>query len=93
MGLGKVELSLRAFQDLLKSLSMFSELTWQIDVNTHGLNKMLAAVASQFVGVRTRTVPTMDEAIAFLKRIEPEFEHMVWTMPVLQPSIVEPTQQ
>jgi|GEM_PF-1082538 hypothetical protein len=79
--LGKVAVSLAGFQKMLKSVSMFSELAWTIDINTHALNKMLAAIASQFVGVRGRTVASLDDAIAFIKFIDPALQTAEWTIP------------
>ncbi|MBE2268894.1 MAG: hypothetical protein IAE80_11730 [Anaerolinea sp.] len=77
--LDKVELSLKAFQELLKSISMFNELGMQVDINNHALNKMLASFAGQFVKVRTRTVTTPAEAIALLKRTDPTLETVEWS--------------
>ncbi len=75
--LGKVGLSLKAFQDLLKSFSLFTELGWQVDINKPGLNSMLAAIASQFVHVRTKTVPSLLEAIEFLSTVAPDLSEML----------------
>lgn len=81
LALEKVELSLKAFQDLLKTVSLFGELGMQVDINQHMLNKMLAGFGGQFVRVRTRTVSTMAEAVTLLKKTDPTLEQLEWKIP------------
>lgn len=89
LDLEKVEISLLALQQLIKSISTFSELSWQIDINyPRALNTMLAAFASQFAGVRTRTMTALDDAVVFLKEIDPTLEIATWTLPAETRSIL-----
>ncbi len=83
LSLDKVELSLKAFQEMLKTISLFGELGMQVDINHNALNKMLASFAGQFVKVRTRTVTSMPEAVALLKRFDPTLENVSWEFPVV----------
>ncbi|MFN8531166.1 MAG: hypothetical protein U0670_21390 [Anaerolineae bacterium] len=79
LNLGKVELSLGAVQKLIRTLPSFKALSWQVDINRPGLNTMLAALGSQFAGVRTRTFATQTEAVAFLKSVDETLERAVWS--------------
>ncbi len=93
LGLTRVELSVRGLKDLVGSLSLFHELAWQVDVNRNTVNKMLASITTQIVGVRVRTVPTLEEAAIFLKTVNPALANMVWSLPdsTLPTSAKDPT--
>lgn len=78
LALEKVELSLKTFRTMLGAYQMVKELGWQIDVNTNALNKMFSNLGAQFARIRTRTYPTLEEAIAFLREIDPSLEKEVW---------------
>lgn len=79
--LTKVELSLSALFALIKSLGMFGELAWQIDVNLNPTNKMLASLSSQILRIHTRTMPNMYDAVTFIKQVEPHLENVTWNLP------------
>jgi hypothetical protein len=84
----KVELSLSALFALIKSIGIFGELAWQIDVNLNPTNKMLASLSSQILRIHTRTMPSMYDAVTFIKQLEPGLENAVWNLP--EPLEVKP---
>jgi len=79
--LTKVELSLNALFALVKSVGAISELAWQIDVNLNPTNKMLAALSSQIIRIRTRTFPSMYDAVTFIKTIDDSLVNVTWNIP------------
>jgi len=78
LALEKLELSLKTFRSLLGAYKMVGELGWQVDVNRNTVNKMLSSLGAQFVRIRTRTYPTLDEAVSFLKGVDPTLAGEVW---------------
>ncbi len=86
--LTKVELSLNALFALVKSVGIITELAWQIDVNLNPTNKMLAALSSQIIRLRTRTFPSMYDAVTFLKAIDDTLTDVTWNIP--EPEEVAP---
>ncbi len=82
LALEKVQMSLKAFGDLIRSVSAFTGLTANIDINKpRAITTFLATVASQFVRVKLQTVPTLAEAIDVLKRIDRSLETLPWALP------------
>lgn len=81
--LTKVHLSLGALLQLVRSMGMFSHFAWQIDVNLNPTNKMLAALSSQIMRIRTRTVSTMNDAVNFLKSIDESLMQATWHIDTL----------
>lgn len=86
--LTKVELSLSALFALVKSIGVLGELAWQIDVNMNPTNKMLASLSSQILRIHTRTMPSMYDAVTFIRQVEPELENATWHLP--EPLEVKP---
>jgi hypothetical protein len=80
--LTKVELTLPALFSFVKSVGMYSALAWQIDININPTNKMLAALSSQVLRLRTRTVPSLYDAITFLKRVDDSLIDATWNIPI-----------
>ncbi len=78
LGLEKLELSIKTFRSLLSAYKMIGELGWQVDVNKNSLNKMLSGLGAQFVRIRARTFASMEEAVNFLKEIDPTLANEVW---------------
>jgi hypothetical protein len=82
LAMGRVQVSLKALTDLVKSVSMIGDIGVQIDINhPRTINTFLANVASQVLKIKTYTVTSLDEAIALLKRIDRDLETVTWTMP------------
>ncbi|PJF31987.1 MAG: hypothetical protein CUN52_02340 [Phototrophicales bacterium] len=79
--LTKVHLSLGALLQLVRSVGIFGHLAWQIDVNLNPTNKMLAALSSQVIRIRTRTVPSMNDAVNFIKSIDITLANVEWNIP------------
>jgi len=78
--LTKVHLSLGALLQLIRSVGIFGHLAWQIDVNLNPTNKMLAALSSQIMRLRTRTVPSMNDAVNFIKSIDDSLVDATWNI-------------
>ena len=78
--LTKVHLSLGALLQLIRSVGVFGHLAWQIDVNLNPTNKMLAALSSQIMRLRTRTVPSMNDAVNFIKSIDDSLIDAKWNI-------------
>lgn len=78
--LTKVHLSLGALLQLIRSVGIFGHLAWQIDVNLNPTNKMLAALSSQIMRLRTRTVPSMNDAVNFIKSIDDSLIDVTWNI-------------
>ncbi|MDZ4672519.1 MAG: hypothetical protein SH821_16785 [Phototrophicales bacterium] len=86
--LTKVELSLPALFSLVKSVGLYSALAWQIDVNLNPTNKMLAALSSQVIRLRSRTVPSLYDAVTFIKSVDDSLVDATWHIPA--PEVVAP---
>lgn len=80
LNLGKVEMSFAGFRHLSKVINLSKEILWQVDINHNPVNKMLASVASQFFGVHSRTVKSLDEAVDFLRRVDPTLTEAQWNL-------------
>ncbi|MCL4252188.1 MAG: hypothetical protein KJ043_00240 [Anaerolineae bacterium] len=78
--LTKVHLSLGALLQLVRGVGIFGHIAWQIDVNLNPTNKMLAALSSQIMRLRTRTVPSMNDAVNFIKSIDMSLENATWNI-------------
>ena len=74
----RVQFSLGALQLISRGTKLVGALGWQIDINTNAVNKMFANFASQFAGIRTRTFPSLDLAIVFLRHSDPSFMDATW---------------
>ena len=81
--LTKVELSLPALFSVIKSIGTLRELAWQIDVNLNPTNKILASLSTQLMRIQTRTMPTLYEAVSFLKNVDESLQTATWNIPVL----------
>ncbi|MDX2075571.1 MAG: hypothetical protein SFZ02_04015 [bacterium] len=79
--LTKVELSLPALFNLVKSIGTLRALAWQIDVNLNPTNKMLASLSTQLMRIQTRTMPNMYEAVTFLKNVDESLGTATWNIP------------
>lgn len=79
--LNKVHLSLGALLQLVRSVGIVGHIAWQIDVNLNPTNKMLAALSSQVMRLRTRTVPSMNDAVNFIKSIDDSLVNATWHIP------------
>ncbi len=78
LDLQKLEFSLKTAQTLVKGRKLTTEITWQVDINRNPINRWFADFLSQFVGVRTRTFPTLTEAFEFLKAQDPTLADVDW---------------
>lgn len=76
--LNRVEISLRAFQDLLKSFALFTDLGCQIDITKPNANGIFTSVASQFTRINVKHAASLEEAIAFLKQVAPDLRDLEW---------------
>jgi hypothetical protein len=79
--LTKVELSLPALFSVIKSIGTLRELAWQIDVNLNPTNKMLASLSTQLMRIQTRTMPTLYDAVAFVKNVDETLRTATWDIP------------
>lgn len=85
--LTKVHLSLGALLQLVRSMGIFGHLAWQVDVNLNPTNKMLAALSSQIMRIHSRTVPSMNDAVNFIKSIDTTLANAEWHIPSVQPEV------
>lgn len=76
--LDHVEISLRAFQDLLKSFALFTDLGCQIDITKPNTHMIFTSVASQFTRIKVKHAASLEEAIAFLKQVAPDLRGLEW---------------
>jgi hypothetical protein len=79
----RVEFSIATARNLIAAAGMVKEFTWQVDINTNRANHMVAYILSNLVNVRTRTFPTPEEAVAFLKDIDPTLAAAGWNLDLL----------
>lgn len=79
--LGKVGLTLGGMRKLVSAYKVTNLLTWQIDINEKSLNRMIASIATQFAGLSSHSVRTLDEAVAFIKARDYFLEHAEWNLP------------
>ncbi|HRF95251.1 MAG TPA: hypothetical protein PLZ51_08650, partial [Aggregatilineales bacterium] len=86
--LTKVELSLPALFSVIKSIGTLRSLAWQIDVNLNPTNKMLASLSTQLMRIQTRTMPTLYEAVSFLKNVDETLQTATWNIPT--PAEIKP---
>lgn len=77
-GMERVQFSMAALRVMSQAGKMMKSLGWQVDVNTNVMNKMFANFGAQFAGLNTRTFPTMEEAITFLKRADITLADAEW---------------
>lgn len=91
LAMDKVGISLKALTSMVKGLSSFTSLKVQIDINhPRALNTFLASVASQLVKIQSYTVPSLEEAVIMLKRIDSNLELMPWDLPPTTPPAPTP---
>jgi hypothetical protein len=76
--LERVDISLKSLQLLVSAYKLAGKIGWQLDVNRHPINKMFANLATQFAHIQTRTFPTQDAAVQFLKDVDPTLRDAVW---------------
>lgn len=91
LDLQRVEFSLATARNLTSALDMMREITWQVDINRNPMNRMFANIISQFANVRTRTFPTPQEAVDFLKKIDPTLTEADWKLHLLADDDYKPT--
>lgn len=85
LSLRKVEFSLGTARNLVGALDMLKVLSWQIDINKNPINRMFANIIAQFAGMRTRTFSTPEEAVQFLKDIDPTLaDDAIWHLELLK---------
>ncbi|HEX2618889.1 MAG TPA: hypothetical protein VHL11_02050, partial [Phototrophicaceae bacterium] len=78
LSLERVDFPPETLQALIRTLKIGSELGWQIDINYNPLSKMLVNLATQVNITRTRTFPTFDDAVAFLKEHDQTLVNLRW---------------
>src|SRR5688572_8505760 len=66
-----IDVSLKTFQVLIKGIKKADHFGWYLSVTTNPINRMIAALVSQFAGIRVRTYWTFEEALSFLKENDP----------------------
>lgn len=91
LAMEKVGMSLKALTGLVKSVRLFATLELQIDINHRGgINTFFAALAPQMVGIDARTVTSLDDAIALLKKVNPTLADMTWELPAQTSAGIRP---
>lgn len=82
LNLKKVELSLKALLDLVKTFRVFTELGAQIDINrARTVNTFFASAAAKLIRIDAHTVTSLDEAIDLVKRLDHRLGEAVWELP------------
>jgi hypothetical protein len=69
-----IEIRLKTFQLLMKGLPVSEKFGWHIDVTNNPVTRMTSTLVSQFLPVRVRTYSTINEALSFLKEIDPSLQ-------------------
>lgn len=82
--LERVTFSLAGARSMAGAFKLTKMLGWQIDINQNQLNRMFADILSQFARVRSRTVLTYDDAIAFLKENDETLNQLEWAHDTVQ---------
>lgn len=82
LNLAKVELSLKALLDMVKTVRVFSELGAQIDINrARTVNTFLASAAAKLIRIDAHTVTSLEEAVDLVKRIDHRLAEAEWNLP------------
>lgn len=81
LGIVKLEFSLKMLQTIVKDLKRPAEFGWQIEVTNNAINRMMSVLSNQWAGTRNRVVPTLEDAIEFLKMNDPTLAHENWLIP------------
>ena len=74
LNIKSIEIRLKTFQLLMKGVPMSPKFGWHIDVTTNPVTRMTSTLVSQFLPVHVRTYSTVEEAIRFLKEIDPTLQ-------------------
>lgn len=83
LDLQSVEFSLGTARNMIGAREMLRYMAWQIDINTNPVNRMFANIISQFASMRTRTFREPQEAVDFIKSIDPSLTDATWHMELL----------
>lgn len=76
--LEKMDVNLKTFYKMITAIPRTKNFGWHIEVTTSPISKVTSSIVSRFAGVHTRTYPTVEQAVKFLREKDETLQNKTW---------------